>query len=436
MRSRLASEDGWAVLTAMVVMTMMLGLGLAGFAYVDTQQREAGLERVRESSFNLAEGVLDTEVFIVSRNWPGTAARAYPRFCTSSGLGAGDPRCPDATRLAESFTGGDYAGSTQWAVSVRDNGGASSGFYDATDGDDLDATDDDDDIGDDGDDGDASGGVGTDLQPAWDANGDRQVWIRAEAIVGGRQRTLVAMASVTEQPEQFPRNVITGGSVDNGTGNTRKYLVDTKGRPVAVRCTPTDPSDPHKGNCLDYAAGQFLPDTGQWAYPGRLTVPARVTEALRARAIADGTYHTSCPENPTGDVVYVEVGPKVSCCWGANCAGTDNGQTFTYNTAERPGILVMSGGEGLQIRKNVTFHGIVYMAGERTSKEMLSVDHDGRVRGGVAIDGDGVVRVGDGVPPDGAAPANLVYEERAFTLLSSLGAAGIVPGTFRELGPR
>ena len=180
----------------------------------------------------------------------------------------------------------------------------------------------------------------------------------------------------------------------------------------------------------------MLPDTAQWAYPGRLTVPARVIEALRARAIGDRTYYASCPADPSGEVVFVEVGPKVSCCWGANCSGNDTGQVLTYNTPDRPGILVMSGGEGLKIRKNVTFHGIVYMAGEHTDKDMLSVDHDGRVRGGLAIDGDGVVRVGDGVPPDGAAPSNLVYDERAFTLLSSLGAGGIVPGTFRELERR
>lgn len=51
-------EEGWAVVVAIVLMTIMLGVGLATLAVVDNQQKQSGNERQRESGLNLNEGVL------------------------------------------------------------------------------------------------------------------------------------------------------------------------------------------------------------------------------------------------------------------------------------------------------------------------------------------------------------------------------------------
>ncbi len=55
MRRLLHREDGWALVTAVIVMSLMIGVGLASYAYVDTQVEQSANERTRESSFNYAE---------------------------------------------------------------------------------------------------------------------------------------------------------------------------------------------------------------------------------------------------------------------------------------------------------------------------------------------------------------------------------------------
>ena len=56
---------------ASFLMTMMLGVGLAAYSVVDTQQVETMHERQRESSFNLAEASLNSQSYVLSRRWAG-----------------------------------------------------------------------------------------------------------------------------------------------------------------------------------------------------------------------------------------------------------------------------------------------------------------------------------------------------------------------------
>ena len=78
MRARLRSEQGSVLITAMVLMSIMLAVGLATYGLVDSQTRESGFERIRETSFNVGEGLLGSQVFILSRGWPGTSGAQYP----------------------------------------------------------------------------------------------------------------------------------------------------------------------------------------------------------------------------------------------------------------------------------------------------------------------------------------------------------------------
>src|SRR6185312_11375690 len=87
------------------------------YAYVDSQTQETGRERVRETSFNVGEGLLGSQVFVLSRSWPGTAAEAYPTSCGTTA----HAKCPDGASLVAAFGGADVAKGVVWQTRVLDN---------------------------------------------------------------------------------------------------------------------------------------------------------------------------------------------------------------------------------------------------------------------------------------------------------------------------
>ena len=101
--SRLRIEHGYAVVTALVLTTLMLTIGLAAFAFVDTEQKQSGRERERESRLNLTEGVLSSQIFLLSRNWPESALSAYPASCDQALHG---PEMPEHRPAEVALLGG------------------------------------------------------------------------------------------------------------------------------------------------------------------------------------------------------------------------------------------------------------------------------------------------------------------------------------------
>jgi Tfp pilus assembly protein PilX len=65
-----AREDGWVLVTAIVLMAIMTTVGLSAFAFVDTNQKRARESRERESGLSLAEGALYAQGFALARFWP------------------------------------------------------------------------------------------------------------------------------------------------------------------------------------------------------------------------------------------------------------------------------------------------------------------------------------------------------------------------------
>ena len=57
-RPILHREEGSVVVTAVLVMAIMIPIGLAMLAIVDTQERESGAQRTRDRAFNLADSAL------------------------------------------------------------------------------------------------------------------------------------------------------------------------------------------------------------------------------------------------------------------------------------------------------------------------------------------------------------------------------------------
>ena len=71
MRSRLNDERGWALVTAMILMAIMMGTVLAVARYVDSQTKLGADSRKRETAFNMGEAALNGQIFALSQRVAG-----------------------------------------------------------------------------------------------------------------------------------------------------------------------------------------------------------------------------------------------------------------------------------------------------------------------------------------------------------------------------
>jgi Tfp pilus assembly protein PilX len=296
------SEEGWVVITAIVLMTIMLGVGLAIFSTADTQSRQSSQERVRESAFNLAEGLLQAESVVLQNNWPSDVPCAanstscgypVPDACTKTGptVVGNANQCPDASRIVgatgtfsnvdQALTGTGARG-VNWRIQIRDDIGVcsrtvpqASAFYDSCQiptyytglcppPNQNDATK-------------CWPAVSTakySTNPAqapgsnlpickdannvsvvcsWDANGNKQLWVRIDATVGGKTRSLVALLRLENFPVVLNSKDAVNGGVVSFSNNGNKHIVDTNGSQVVTRCTPTTGGNPTAGTSLKTA---------------------------------------------------------------------------------------------------------------------------------------------------------------------------------------
>jgi Tfp pilus assembly protein PilX len=243
MMKRARSEEGWVLVVAVSVMSIMLVTGLATLKIVDTQSQASSGERIRESSFNLAEGLLYSEANILQRNWPrkapctplatgcgydvaGSGTAAYQ--CTDVNAGSNLTQCPNPLELigaGKVFSNTDDTRNATWTVQVRDNSGSSAVVYDRAQ---VDAP------------STAACAAATNVATrcSWDKNADRRVWVRVDTRVNGKTRMLVALLQLDQFAIPFPHNAVVAGSVSvSNSGN--KTVVNTTGSQVVVRCTPS-----------------------------------------------------------------------------------------------------------------------------------------------------------------------------------------------------
>jgi hypothetical protein len=381
------------MVTAIVAMAIMFMVGLATLGFGSGQRQLAVGERVRESSFNMAEAVLNAEAFLLSRAWPGSVSAAYSTDCSSATQAT---KCPDRATIAAQFTGPEYA-SASWTAAVQDNGGQVGSYYRS----DL-----------------AAG------QPAYDANGDGVVWIRAQAIVQGAKRTVVAQMKAQTYSIPLPANVITAGHFAT-TNNGRKVIVDTNGRSytatpgspgvIAVRCT----SGP-KSTCLNYdaAKGQVSPPAYQTGYPTDRQVSDDDLNAMREAARANSTYYSGgCPSSLAGPMVFIENG---------NCSYTTGGPAATFNSLDAPGMVVIARGT-LTLGGNSRYYGFIYAANlQNSTGYVVSTQGTASIIGGVAVEGQGGVLAG-------SSGTNIAFNRNVFSLAKGYGEPAVVKGTWREV---
>jgi Tfp pilus assembly protein PilX len=402
MRRRLNSERGTAIIMAIVLMTMMVGVGLAAYSFVDQQQVETTRERQRESSFNLAEAALNSQSFVLSRRWAGAPTAYATTTPTCSNAGGATIQCPDPTQLTTAYNSADYETGTTWSTTVYDD--TSGPFYDSAVVE-------------------AKNAAGADLTAHWDANGNQRVWVKASTTVRDRIRTLVALVQVQQQVEFLPKRVILAGQFEltpNGNGVYIQTNPDaTSQHPVSLRCTIAAVGcaefTPDKKNPQLDPPGAILGNE----FVGKDAIEDDVKDRLKERAIADGTfYHNVCPTDAqlTGKVVWVE-----------GCATGKYTKNNIWNAPGHSGILIWSDGV-LELGGKSDFWGIVYHLNNQNSSD----DQLLRLRGGLTIHGGAFVD-GPGGIDVGSNRVNLTYDEGAFIGIASYGTAAIVQNSWRDI---
>lgn len=405
MTRRSSGEEGMALLVVMVLMGVMLTAGFAIASTVDTQTRESRVERVRDSSFNLAESALTAQIFLLSSDWPGVGSRVlpYPTQCTQATTA---PRCPTNASLV---IGGspDLAAAT-WRTSVHDNTGTSEKFYSESSTKSL---------------------LGKDL------NGDGAVWVRAQAVAEGRARTLVALVRSEKQEENLPRAALLTGSLSIKNNSTHETIRRGNGL-VEMRCdrlfNPAFDCLGHgvggrfkNNNDVDIALDTEIPgprprgeyDADIDATEKRALDPD-ARKRLKATAQANGTYFTRCPTGNEfiGQVVYVDV---------AAACSLPNG---SINSPSAPGVLILDRAS-ISATGSTSYYGVVYAAtAVGSSARVVSLSGSARVIGGVLIDGNGQMYIGG----NGRDP-HVEFDINAFRAVASNGSAGIIQNTFREI---
>src|SRR5690242_139119 len=138
------SEDGWVLITATVLLSVMLVMGLAAMTLVNSDSHRTREQRETESALNVDEGVLYAQSMVLGQNWPSKTNHPNAvSYCSSATAtppataGAATPAslaCPNPSNLAGSGSGAtfnnvDTSSQTTWKTKVRDNGGALASSY-------------------------------------------------------------------------------------------------------------------------------------------------------------------------------------------------------------------------------------------------------------------------------------------------------------------
>ena len=396
MTRNIRAERGSAIVLAIALMTMMLAVGLAAYSFVDTQQENSMQERHRESSFNLAEAVLNEQSFTLSRRWAGSSTAYASTVPTCTNGSAPAIQCPDVSQLAGTYNSPDYATGATWKTTIYDDPSGSP-FYDAS----L---------------------VEAATNSHWDANGNLRVWVKAESSVRGRRRVLVALVQVQKHTEFLPKRVIIAGHFELTPNGNHKYVLTnpdtTSQHQVTLRCTLA------VSGCAAYTLDKKNPQIDPQgaiegdSYVGKDALEDDVKDRLKERAIADGTYFNgTCPTDDqlNGKVVWVE-----------GCASGQYTKNNIWNSATAPGILIWADGT-LEMGGNSTFYGIIYHLNNSNSTDnVLRLRGGLTVQGGTFVDGPGGIDVGSN-------SVNVNYNENAFTSIDSYGSASIVQNSWRDI---
>jgi Tfp pilus assembly protein PilX len=439
-------EDGWVLVSAIVLLAVLLSIGLAAFSYVDTGSKRSREQRERESSLNLAEAALYGQGFVLRDHWPSppragvTPPDPIVQDCARSMTPVPD-YCPKDSTLADqssgNFTTTDFKSGVTWTTSVRDNTGVLANAYSTTAADQTLV--------------DPVKGACPQTPCRMDWNDDGKVWVEARAVVRGRPRNLVALLQLERIAENVPTvGVVAGGvNVSNRGGN---MMIDATGSSVVLRCDTTQQT------CSHYANTQIVPQpTGNVSQQNFMT-PAQLAR-FKERAQTDNRYFPGCPASNadlSGPVVWVEgctspptlanqVGGRAAC----RPAAPSGMSQSCINQQTTPGLLIWHCGRA-DFQGSFTYVGVLYAANNSDGTcpaslpaksgscfdgnqavgpaDVVNTNGGFGVWGALVIDGGGCLHVGSN-------GLQVKYDGSAFGAATSYGTVGLVQNTWRELAP-
>ena len=440
--SNLSNERGFAVVTAVVLMALMLSLGLVALSMTDTDSKGSREQRVRESALQLDEGVLYAQSLVLTTKW-ANAANPYPAECTSGG--AASDKCPSAATLAGSananFANVDQLNSSKWKTKVRDNGGGLSVAYNPLQANLAQTT----------------AGKGTCPGPCtYDFNGDNEVWVQAQSTVRGKPRNVVARLRLEEIQENIPQTGVTAGaiSVTNSGSHGGTPIIDATGSTVLVRCPSTATT-----TCVNAKDGQVVPAAQSASVPNLMT-PEQL-QRFKSRAITDGRYYPGCPTKNannkydfSGKVVWIEgcTNPPnlTNQVETVTCAPPSGMATKCTNLEDDPGFVIWHCGRA-DMAGGYTHRGILYQVNNSDgtcpaglgargdgkcvgnsvddTRDVLTTNGGFAVWGALAVDGDGCMKIGSN-------GLQVRFDANVFDASQSYGTVGLVQNTWRELRPQ
>lgn len=417
--TRTHDEQGFALVAAIVILTVMMGLGLGLLLFADTQQKASAHEQASESAFNVAEAALNAQVGQVSRAWPGTKGLEIPKpeaveSCTAA-TSTSTNGCPTTASLTTGYpntspapcsagTSKDAWGSpltNQWTTYVRDDAASTETLFNS----------------------------GIDQkQPHFDNNKDGKVWVRSVGVAQCRVVTLITLVSQQFVAANFPRNVMSANWFKTGNnGKGQEEIVDARGSAenpgdVSMRCSGFVGTEKQiLEACANYRVGQIEPAEVVHGPPGSPSPTLSVTqrEALRQQAEWAGTYYPAgnCPAGlPAGAIVYVE-GP----------CSINGGGNESVNTKAAPGFLIIANGT-FEMIGNSVFWGTVYAVNKQGSTGLVvTLGGSAQLHGMINVDGNGGIEVGENHNK------NLEYDPTAAVELKTYAGATPTRNTFRIL---
>ena len=410
---RASNEQGFALVTAIILLTVMMGLGLGLLLLTDNQQKASAREQASESAFNVAEAALNAQVGQISRAWPSKVGEKYPERCTATesapngcptpgSLNAGYPSAGTTTCPASQKDAWGSPDTNEWTTYVRDDVVVTEGEKQVVQP--------------------FSSAVKSLL--GYDANGDEKMWVRAVGVVQCRVVSLVTLVTRQQIALNFPKDAAVGNWF-KVTNNGKKVIVNTAGEPpvgetgpVSMRCSGLTEEE-----CKEWSKEkeQISPDTtGAAPSPSPLLNEAQ-TQALKAEAQAAGTFHSAtlgnCPsslEETSGLPAYVEGCGNLKFTGGIS------------NSVANPGFLVLADGT-LELKGNAEVHGVIYARNSSNiSGPVVILGGTTTVWGAIDVDGNGGIEFG-------SSKANLIYEPKAIIEVKAYAGATPTRNTFRVL---
>jgi len=437
-----------ALISAITIMVVVLGLGFALLSFTDNQTHAAAAEGSSEQAYALAEGALNAQIFQLAVRWP-SSLNQYPSSC-NAGNGAATAGCPSPGNLAAAYpTAGSStcpantprdawnsgtATTNGWTTYVRDDGVAADGtdtsqlFNSAEDVN----------------------------QPTYDANGDKGLWVRAVGVVNCHISVVLSKVGAQFSTIQLPvKAIAANGFATSNNGN--KIIVDTagsfaqpsagiglqNGQPgnISMRCTGLT------SGCTKYRSGQVQPDTTSTG----VTAPANTLtlsqiNALRTAAEINGTYYGTDPTTgytsslpcPPNDTMSALTGAPVFIEGPCNVSESGSGGSGIANSATNPGVLVINNGT-LTFGGGSLFFGVIYAVNAQgasgtpcSGSDVVMIKGNGEVQGAIIVDGAGTVCFGSSGGNNGTT-TNFVFDDRGFSSVTGWAGAAGTPNSFRVL---